>query len=110
MNLTTMTMNALRNCASQNCGWRPDDAATWNAGPPKSLIASIHYDVIKETYGLGKLGLSDVVKWLAQDGLVMPGTPDGTKRSNVSQSRLDAAADLLRRHGYKVELTDGKDA
>jgi hypothetical protein len=98
-----MTLNALSNCAAQHVGWVPNDDAARIAWPPKALIATMPYETVKGAYSLGKLGLADVVKWLAEDGLAMPGTPDGTKRSQVSQSRLDAAVELLQRYGYKVE-------
>lgn len=104
MKLTTMTRNAVSNCAEKHAGWGPgEDYSVWELGPPKPLVASIPYERMKRTPNLGKLGLADVVKWLAEDGLAMPGTPACTRRSQVSQARIEAAAELLRRHGYKVE-------
>lgn len=103
MRPTVMTMNAVRAYAEDKGFWRPADDEEWTKGPSKQVVASIPYLRLKDAYNIGKLGLADVVQWLAEDGLAMPGTPDGAKVKQVSQSRLDAAADLLRRHGYKVD-------
>jgi hypothetical protein len=97
-----MTMNALSNCAEEHGGFAPADYDAWLKGPPKALVAAIPYDTVKGAYNLGKLGLRDVVAWLDEDGLKMPGTPDGNKRGQVTQARLDAAVTLLQRHGYTV--------
>lgn len=73
------------------------------------MVATIHYETMRRQPEIGSRGLRDVVAWLAEDGLQMPGSPDDSgKKSQISQSRLQDAAGLLIRHGYVVVGPDGK--
>ncbi len=90
--LDKRTLNAI-------AGWLPDPLAGKKV--TRELVAAIPYRSFVDIPNIGPVTRLAVVAWLAEDGLAMPGTPEQKPRV-VTQARLDAAAELLRKHGYKV--------
>lgn len=105
MKLSVRALNALWWGGVSNSLWGPPSDAEYLSGPPKELVAEIPHAELIGMPNLGKVSLAEIAGWLAEDGLSIKAVPDGlkvTKAGTVTQKRLDAAVDLLRRHGYKV--------
>ena len=98
MKLTTMTLNALH-CLVNRENVTEEE---YKDGPPKEVIANFTYERVRNQYSIGKLGLRDVIDWLAEDGLELRDMPEPGRRSNIPQSRLKAAEELLKRYDYTV--------
>lgn len=67
--------------------------------PTRSVVAAGGYERLKSTPNIGKRGRAEVIAWLAEEGLQFADAPDEAARL---KRRLDAAAALLRKHGFKV--------
>jgi hypothetical protein len=102
MKLTTMTENAIRSCAREYGAWNPITDEEWRRGPSRADVAKLTYRQVKDYYSIGKLGLRDMIAWLAEDGLSLRETEKVGPVLAVTKARIDDAISLLRRCGYTV--------
>ena len=73
--LTTMTTNALLGlCDRDDMGFSCDPHGR-PLPPPKHVVAQFEYATVRDAYSIGAKGLSDIVAWLAEDGLTLRASP-----------------------------------
>lgn len=96
--LTTMTRNSLADALEME---RVEEVNPGDVTP--QAVAQLSYEQLKGVYSIGKLGLRDVIAWLAEAGLEPAGgVPAKVRGGEVTQARIDDAIALLERHGYEV--------
>lgn len=107
MKLLTLTRRELKACLAQNNLWGHDLSdedfdRQYDDEPPKEIVSTLSYSLVKRLPNIGAKGLNDIVVWLAEDGFTLRDMPEQKPVGNVSHTTIQKAIALLERQGYKI--------